>query len=61
MRIPDWLKFSLIGLVSLAWAASILTSLISHSYHPDPSIYTPFGVIIGGLIWGGGRGGRDDR
>lgn len=51
MRIPGWLRYALIVLISLAWAASIIVSLIQKQA-PDPSISSIFGAMAGALIWG---------
>lgn len=54
--IPPKARTTLIALVSAAWAISIVVTMFSDSYNPDPSINALFSGVIGAAL-AVGRGG----
>jgi hypothetical protein len=43
-----WLALTV--LVTVVWAANIVTPWITPAYHPDPSINSLFMCVVGGIV-----------
>jgi hypothetical protein len=61
-RLPNWLFTSIVIVVVLVWAVSIMASLLKvNGYQPPDAINAPFAVVLGGIVFGrGDRPRRDD-
>lgn len=53
-------RLGLVALVSGAWAASFVTSLLNPDYHPDPSVNAAFTVVLGVVLLGRPKKGDDE-
>lgn len=48
--LSDRTRAGLIGLVAVAWLASVLGQIFNPDYKPDPSINGAFGLVVGAAL-----------
>jgi hypothetical protein len=56
-KIPDWLSWIVIGLVSGMAATNFIANIFVKNYHTDPAIYATFTAVVSAVLFG--RRGKD--
>jgi hypothetical protein len=59
-RVPNWLVYSLVIVITVVWVVSFAASLIIRGYDPPESVNLLFSSFVGGLILQAASKRRDD-
>lgn len=64
MKLPNWLMYLLIIVITAAWVTSFTVGLFNHNYQPPDQINLLFSSLVGALLINAankrGKGGDDD-
>ena len=52
MRLPTWLIYTLVVIITAAWVTSFIASFVIKGYNPPESINLLFSTVIGALLLG---------
>lgn len=60
MKLPNWLVYVLVCVITVAWLTSFAVGLINTHYQPPEQINLLFSSLVGGLLLNAASKRKDD-